>query len=518
MAGDANVVLVDAKVFTAALDRPWARALAVRDDRIVAVGTNRQAERWAGRRTRTIDLEGRVVVPGFIDAHAHMAHSAAELGWTDLNRVRSLGEAVERLRRAAKKTPAGRWVVGTGWDEARWPEGRFLRREDLDRVSRDHPVVARRIDCHLGSFNSIALERTAHLAGARGFEVDPSGRPTGILKEDAFGAAFDLFAADSAGIERGLPTVARRAHRLGITAIHDIVGPAAWGAYQRAHRSERLLLRVNAMPKTSLTAPLLGAGLMTGLGDAWLRLGPIKVFADGSLGAHTASLREAYADRPTERGMLVHAPTELRSILEEAHRGGFQTATHAIGDDAIRLVVDTLEQIQERHPRKDARHRIEHFELPDEEALRRAKAAGIVASCQPNFIGQWSGPGGLYEARLGKDRTSTNNPLRSILRRRIPLCFGSDGMPYGPLYGIHWAVNGYFEHQQISVEDAFRAATATPAYASFEEALKGTLEPGKLADFVVLEGDPFREPGRIAQIRVGSTWIGGRCVFARTES
>ena len=513
MRGDADVVLVDGKVFTAARERPWAKALAVRGDRLVAVGTSAQTERWRGRDTALVDLRGAVVLPGFIDAHTHMADSAGERGWTRLDATRDLADAVRRLRKAAASTPPGDWVVGIDWDEAKWPERRFLLREDLDRASTDHPVVARRIDCHLGSLNSKALELASDLAGTRGFEVDASGRPTGVLTEDAFGEFHRRFETNEAGIRHGLPAIARMAHRLGITSIHDVVTRAGWTAYQRARGAGTFPLRVYAMPHDSMLAALVNAGLGAGFGDPWLRLGAIKVFADGSLGAYSAALAAPYVGRPGERGILVHSPTELRSILTTAHGAGFQTATHAIGDAAIRLAVETLEAVQDAAPRKDARHRIEHYELPDDEVLRRTKTAGIVASCQPNFVGQWSGPGDVYESRLGAERLAANNPFRKILRMRIPLCFGSDGMPYGPLYGVHWAVNGFFEGQRLSPEEAIRAATAGGAHASFEEQEKGTLETGKLADFVVVRGDPFEAPDQIARIRIASTWIGGECVY-----
>src|SRR3989441_3073292 len=509
MAGDADMVLVDGKVFTAVPDRPWARALAVRGDRLIAVGTNTEVERCVGRATKHVDLRGRVVVPGFIDAHAHMADSAGEREWIRLAGTRSREDAIARLRKAATSTPRGGWIVGIDWDEAKWPERRFLTREDLDRVSTDHFVVARRIDCHIGSLNSKALELAADLVGERGFDVDGSGRPTGILKEDAFGAFHRRFETGETGIEAGLASVAKMAHRLGITSIHDIVDRSGWRAYQRAHERGTLGVRVYAMLRDSLMPALIEGGLRTGFGDLWLRLGAIKVFADGSLGAYTAALGAPYVGRPDDRGMLVHSPTELRSILTMAHRAGFQTATHAIGDAAIRLVVETLEEVQDSASRKSARHRIEHYELPDDDVLRRTKAAGIVASCQPNFVGQWSGPGDVYETRLGSGRFAANNPFRKIVRAHIPLCFGSDGMPYGPLFGVHWAVNGFFEDQRLSPEDAIRAATSGGAYAAFDEPEKGTLESGKLADFVVLRGDPFETPDRIAQMRIGSTWIGG---------
>lgn len=514
MAGDADLVFVGGKVFTSARERPWARAFAVRGDRFAAVGTDAQAERWAGRRTRVVDLRDRVAVPGFIDAHAHMGDSAGEIGWTRLDGTRSLEETLDRLRRAAAKTPSGSWIIGVDWDEAKWPERRYPTREDLDRVSAVRRVVARRIDCHMGSLNSRALELAKDLRGVRGFETDARGEPTGVLKEDAFEAFHRHFEPGEERIERGFAAIARMAHRLGITSIHDIVDAASWRAYQRTRRAGRLRLRVYAMPRDPLLPSLVAAGLMTGLGDEWLRLGAIKIFSDGSLGAYTAALREEYLGRPGDRGILIHRREDLKQILETAHRAGFQTATHALGDEAILQVVSALEEIQAAQPGKDARHRLEHFELPDEDILRRAKAASLVASCQPNFVGQWSGPGDVYETRLGKERASKNNPYRRILRHRIPLCFGSDGMPYGPLYGIHWAVNGFFEDQRIPVEEAFRAATAGGAYASFEKDLKGTIEPGKLADFVILDDDPFEDPSRIKDARIHSTWLGGARVYA----
>ena len=305
------------------------------------------------------------------------------------------------------------------------------------------------------------------------------------------------------------------AHRLGITSIHDVVGMAGWQAYQRAHQSGRLRLRVSAMLPEGWVSSLSRAGIASGLGDKWLRIGAVKVFSDGSLGAFTAALAAPYAGGTEERGMLIHSPSELRDILEGAHRAGLQTATHAIGDAALRLVVDTLSEIQEENRRDSLRHRIEHYELPDDDVLQHTKTAGLIASCQPNFIGQWSGPGDVYETRLGPVRMARNNPYRKIARRGIPLCFGSDGMPYGPLYGIHWAVNGFFEDQRIGPEDAVRAYTAAGAYAAFEEERKGTLEKGKFADFVVLEGDPFHEPESIERCRVRETWLGGSRVYAR---
>src|SRR5436190_13530419 len=241
-----------------------------------------------------------------IDAHTHMADSAGELGWTRLDGTRSMTEAIARLRKAAARTARGAWVIGVDWDEAKWTERRYPTREDLDRVSQDRAVVARRIDCHMGSLNSVALEAARDLVGLRGFEVDPSGRPTGILKEEAFAELHDRFASGPAVIERNLPRIARMAHRLGITSIHDVVPMPAWQAYQRAHRRGGLRLRVYAMVPGTATASLAHTAIQSGLGDEWLRLGAVKVFSDGSLGAFTAALDAPYEGRAKERGMFVH--------------------------------------------------------------------------------------------------------------------------------------------------------------------------------------------------------------------
>ena len=518
MSGDANLVLVGGKVFTASKEKPWAKALAVRGDRIVAVGTDAQAERWSGRGTRTVDLRGRTVVPGFIDAHSHMVDAATEFGWAHLDGTASMSAAIERMRALAQRTPPGGWVVGVDWDEAKWPERRYFLRSDLDQVSTDHPVVAVRMDGHMGCANSKALELAADVLGMEGVEKDAAGQPTGVLKEEPFYMLHERFAPSEAVLDAGLLRMARKAHRLGITSIHDIVGARQLRAYLRARRRGTLGLRLYALPRDDLLDPLVASGISTGLGDTWLRIGAIKVFTDGSLGAYTAALGQPYVGQSENRGILVHSNDELRKIFLRAHQGGFQTATHALGDAAIRQVVETWESILKEHPKRDHRHRIEHLELPDDDLLRRMKANGLLASCQPNFIGQWSGPGDVYETRLGNERNAMNNPYRLVLRRRIPLCFGSDGMPYGPLYGIHSTVNGYFPDQRISVEQAIRAYTTGGAYASFQEEDKGTLESGKLADFVILGGDPFAEPERIRDLPIQSTWIGGQCVYRSGES
>ena len=265
-----------------------------------------------------------------------------------------------------------------------------------------------------------------------------------------------------------------------------------------------------AMGYLGLTA---GAGhLIEEFGDEWLRLGAVKVFADGSLGARTAALFEPYRDDPREGGMLIHPPRELRDLLAGIHRTGFQAAVHAIGDRAIELVIETIEAVS---PEPGPRHRIEHAELLHPEHIDRMARHGIVASCQPNFVGQWSLPGGLYETRLGFERNARNNPYREILEKGVALAFGSDGMPYGPLEGIHCAVNAPFGIQRLTVDQGVAAYTTGGAVAGFQESEQGSLAAGRLGDAVVLEGDPWREPGRIREGGVSMTIVAGRVAWKR---
>ncbi len=507
---DADLVLLGGDVHTMDPARPRARAVAFGGGRILAVGTDAQAERWAGRSTEAVDLGGRVVVPGFIDAHAHLMDSAARVSNLRLGGAASLEATVRILQGGLARARAGEWLVGDDWDESAWPEARYLDRRDLDRVSTTVPVAAVRVDRHMASVNSPALGLLKVPPDTRGLERDPSGAPTGVLKEEAFDWMRHALAPTDERLARDFARVARRALSLGMTSIHDVVGEVGMRAYQMVNAHGRLPLRVELMARDLLLPHLAAAGLRRGFGDERLRLGAVKAFADGSLGARTAALLEPYADAPGETGMLVHPPQELRELVAGIHAAGFPAAVHAIGDRAIGHVLDAIEAAA---PRRGARHRVEHAELPLPEDVRRMARLGIAAVAQPNFVGQWSLPGGMYEARLGRERFRGNNPYRDLLRAGVRLAFGSDGMPYGPLEGIHWAVNAPFDGQRLTVDQAFAAYTAGGAWAGFEEAEKGALAPGALGDAVVLDGDPWREPGRIRGMRAAMTIVSGRVVF-----
>lgn len=507
MRDGADVVFVDAKVFTASARSPWARALAVGEGRILCAGSNAQAERYVGKSTRVVPLDGRVVLPGFTDAHAHLMSSAGRVDDLDVSSASSLEALREAVRSRAVRTGTRRWIVGGGWDESTWSERRFPTRSDLDPVSGDRPVFLARVDRHSGVANTTALRRLRIPRGVRGVDRDRRGRPTGVLREAAYERAIRATRATVDRLVRDFPGVQARALRLGITSVHDVVDDRGMAAYRDVRSRGRLRIRVYLIASGAAPRLLSRNGRQVGFGDSWLRLGAVKLYADGSFGTRTAALLRPFQDDPRNDGYLVHRPADLERRIRRIHESGFQAAVHAIGDRAIALAEDGFSVLGDGA--RDRRHRIEHFELTPVELVRRARRLGLVASCQPNFAGRWGHPGGLYESRLGGRRLRKTNRFGTILRHGVPLAFGSDGMPYGPLIGIDAAVNHPNEDERISVENAVRAYTLGGAFAAFEEDSKGSLEPGKFADLVVLDGDPFRDPDRIGSMRVRAVVVGG---------
>ncbi len=503
----ADIVLTGGKVLTFSEEEPEAEAVAMGHGRILAVGKRAEAMGFAGPETKVMDLEGRRVLPGFTDSHSHLATVGSRLSGLDLSNASSLEDLLTMVQRRARSAKPGEWIFGRNWDESTWPIRRYPRKEDVDPVTPRHPVVLLRVDGHLAAANSRALERLP-LQTLVGVECDEAGSPTGVLKEEAAEVAWHSQRPAIDEIAAGIREMVNRAHALGVTSIHDVVDRREIAAYLALYRQGKLKLRVNLMPRAEVLASLLGGGIATGLGDRCLRLGPLKVFFDGSIGARTAALHRDFVDDPGNSGLLMAREEELFGSVLDATKGGFQLALHAIGD----LGIDVALKAISRTDFLGRRHRVEHLELPGDHALKEAKRLGVVASMQPNFIGRWGLPGGLYEGRLGAERTRRSNPLRRVLDEGIPLTFGSDHMPFSPMYGVHWAVNAPYDEQRLTVEEALRCYTCTPAYASFEEMAKGTLEPGKLADLVVLEKDPFKSPEDIQHIGVHMTVFNGEVV------
>ncbi len=426
---------------------------------------------------KEIDLEGKTLIPGFIDCHCHFIGMGLKLLNVDLSKVKNPEEAVTLLQKRASKTEKGKWVLGYGWDESFWSEKRYLTSQDFSAI--EHPVCASRIDGHMAVLNE---------AAQKALDVKKD-----CLYEDELFHLQSVIAEQDAG--EAFKKALELCHQQGVTSIHDNPGTAKTFFLYQKMKCETLRTYVN-MPASSLDA-VNELGLKTGFGNEWLKIGGIKLFTDGSIGAKTAALSFDYRNEDNN-GLLMYTDEDLKSVLKKAHPN--QTAIHAIGDRAIQQVL-TCSIPGERN-------RIEHAELVTDAQIPQIKKQGLILSMQPNFL-QWSHPGGLYDTRFG---TQMDNRFKTLKKAGIPLVFGSDCMPFSPLYGIDQVVNAPFEEQSLSAADALQTYTRDGAYASFEEDIKGTVEKGKLADFVVLSGDPREED--ISNLKVLMTIVGGKVVYS----
>ncbi len=483
---------------------PDADTIVLERDRIRMIG---RLSEWESQEPESegvirIDLHGQAVLPGFVDAHIHLIHTGLiESGWrvgiANLSRADTLGA----LAQAASER-GGEWVIAAGWDESQWKDHRYLSREELDGISPNAPLVAVRMDGHLLVANSLAMTLIPETVAGHLIE-----REAGILREQAVQATLAIIRPDATSVADAVDAAARLCHRLGITSVHTMSPLDALPALM-SHRDQRRL-RVTLCPDVESLHTLLGIGLQTGFGDAWLRFGGIKMFADGSIGAGNAALSQPYVRGGL--GELNYPDEELLRYVQISDRAGWQTAIHAIGDRAIEQILRTHEAL-ETDP--SLQHRIEHFELPQRSQIERTKAAGLHVCMQPNFIANWSGPGSMYVDRLGALRDEASNPLRWVIDEGIPLAFGSDGMPPSPLFGIHGAMHGAYSSQRVTIEEAISCYTVAGARLGFDEGNTGQLREGAGADLVVLAEDPRLNPAHVADCSVCMTWVGGDLVYA----
>ena len=458
----------------------------------------------------TVDARGGFVLPGFVDAHVHLFHTGIkEIGWRiDLSGA-SRHEVLERLAEAVNERGPGEWVIGSGWDESAWSDPTYLTRAELDRIAPATPVAAIRMDGHLLVTNLEGLRRAEQQTPAtHRKDIDPG---SGEIREAAAWALLDGIRPDASTQAEALRAASRVCHREGITSVHTMSHAHEMPTLMARRGRDRL--RILACPAIAELPALNAVGAQTGFGDEWLRFGGVKIFADGSIGARNAAVSRPYAGAgPEAIGELNHSAHDLESMIGKADASGWQTVIHAIGDRAIDAVLDAHEQTGTD---PGLRHRIEHFELARPEQIVRSRELGLSVCMQPNFVGNWSGPGSMNERNLGVDRDRASSPLRSVLDHGLHCAFGSDGMPISPLYGIASSVGSPYAGQRVSLDEAIDAYTKAGAWLAFEEASKGSLQEGMVADFVVLDVDPAMAAGGAKDCHVEMTIVGGECVYDR---
>lgn len=509
-----DLIVHNGPIYTRASRRSRVEALAVWSGRITDIGTSRDILRLRARSTRTFNLEGRAVLPGFADSHIHLLSYGMLLRNLDVSKSGSLREIQNHLRQRASKGNHS-WILGRGWDQEKLRERRYPNKYDLDKVASE-PVFLLRVCGHVAVANSAALSasgidrNTANPDG--GFiEKDSQGEPTGILKERAIEMVQNNVPRDEKETREALISACRRLARLGLTSLHCIIDNAGeLRALQKLKSEGKIAQSIYAILPAGMLDHLVAVGVSTERNVSNPRIGGVKVYLDGSLGARTAALTEPYTDSPDSSGMLTITRDQLLEVAAKARDSNFQLCLHAIGDKAVEIAIETLDRVFGAQGCKLLRHRIEHSSLTSPRQISRMRKLGIVASIQPRFIlsDTWA------ERRLGPTRVHHLYPFSSMIRAGVMLAAGSD-CPVedpSPLEGIWSGVvrPGLGSEESLTIDQAIDAYTVGASYASFSENERGTLEPGKIADMVVLDRDPFESSLEdLRKTRVERTIING---------
>ncbi len=440
---------------------------------------------------QTVDVEGKMIVPGFIDSHTHLLQKGIEIMRPNLDSAESAEDVLEILRQALKNYEKGEVLIASNFDESSWTTKKIPERKALDGIAPNNPVVIRRICGHLAVANTLALREISS-------EWNGVNRRTGIMKEDVPLNISKIFSPSEMEIREGLSKAVELANSLGITSINEIAKQDHLAYYEQLGDKGGMTLNIRLYIVVSDISYVKKTGFDFGTSF----FGGIKIFADGSIGARTAANSFSYKDDPSNRGILILTKDDLSEIVKKSNDDGIQIVIHAIGNRAIREVIGVFEE--QVGNCSLLRHRIEHCELIDEKDVSKLKKLGVIASMQPNFIYLWSQSGGMYEEALGK-RYETNNPISLLLKNGITVAFGSDCMPLSPLIGIEGVVKAPFDCQRLTLEDSIYCYTHNSAYAGFSLDREGEIKEGKEANLVVLD--------RIAE-NIFSVYFKGRRVFS----
>lgn len=525
----ADIVIRNARIWTGDPDQPQASALAIRGERIVAVGADELVSPLIGPETELIDSPSGLVIPGFIDSHVHLMASAFELSSVQLRDAQTPEEFTRRIGDFAEDMQAGEWLLGGTWDHQNWG-GELPHRDWIDALTPDTPVMITRLDGHMALANSLAMKLAdidKNTAEVEGGEIirDADGTPTGLLKDNAMNRVVEIIPEPSASqqdeaLQQAMDYLVER----GVTTVHDMgYDWSSLSIYRRAHANHALRIRIYANVPLDTWQQLAQEVAAQGRGDDWLRIGGLKGFMDGSLGSHTAAFFEPFTDTPDDRGFFITAPEDVLQKAVAADNAELQLVIHAIGDRANATLLDIFDSVTEQNGVRDRRARIEHAQHLRPEEITRIANARVIPSMQPYHAiddGRWA------ESVIGHKRARYTYAFRSLLDAGALLAFGSDWSvaPADPIAGIYAAITrrtldganpyGWVPEEKISVEQALVAYTRNGAFASFEEDSKGSLTVGKLADVVILDHDiTALPPEQIGGARVVRTFVGGKTVY-----
>jgi len=525
-----TLAVINARIWTGNSEQPWAEALAISGNKIIAVGTNIEIQLFIDDSTYVIDAEGMMVTPGFIDSHVHFLEGGFQLSSVQLRDARTKQEFINRISKYARTVEPGTWITGGNWDHSLWG-GELPRADWIDKVTPNNPVWVIRLDGHMALANHYAMKlagitgETQDIAGGT-IVRDKNGQPTGIFKDNAMALIEKIVPEPTEQMKlRALKAATDYVIQQGVTSVHHMGSWDDLTTFEKAHQSGNLKTRIYAAVPLSSWQKLQEKIQRKGNGDQWLKIGGLKGFADGSLGSHTAAFFQPYTDSPKDSGLIVNSPDKLYQWVSKSDKAGLQAIVHAIGDRANFMMLNIYEQVVNENGERDRRFRIEHAQHLAATDIPRFAELGIIASMQPYHAiddGRWA------EQFIGPERIKTTYAFRSLLDTGATLVFGSDWYvaPPIPILGIYAAVtrrtldnkhpNGWVPEQKITVDEALRAYTINAAYASFEEQLKGSLIPGKLADFVILNQDITTIPSeQIPYTKVMMTVIDGKIVFQR---
>jgi predicted amidohydrolase YtcJ len=520
-----ELVLYNGNFWTVDETQPRAQSVAISSGRFIAVGSNGEIMAFAGSRSRKIDLGGKTVLPGFIDAHAHPVASGRNHLQMVACDLASISKIQEALRERARKAPRGERVLGFLYDDGKTEHP--LTRQDLDTAVPDHPVIVYHRGGHTAFANSLVFmaagvdDQTPDPASGR-FEHDASGHLTGFVADAAVGMLDRSVPpnASSQDDRAAVKLITRMMTSKGVTSVADAdARPEDLQAYQNARDSGDLMMRVYSIMSVQGLDRMMSAGIHSGLGDEWVRVGGVKQYADGSISERTARLSQPYLGRPDYYGLFLSSEDQLYENGRKAHAAGWQLCTHANGDVAIERILNVYEKIQHQSPRRDPRFRIEHCTLINDALVQRMRALGVIPVAFSGYVYYHGEKMHFY----GEERLSHMFAMRSFLDAGLHPPDSSDytASPCDPMMWLQsqvtrkdWKGNAWGANQRISLEEAIRCGTINGAYASFEENLKGSIEPGMLADLVVLGRDPFREdPMSLSTIPVERTMVGGKWMF-----